>query len=242
MSPTLFNRVSFRRVAISGFTLIEVIIVFTLIGILSGVVMFNLSFDQSSKALKKETQKLLSLIQLAEEEAIFQGKDLGIEFYNDGYRFLVWEAIIAAPVSSDLAASGESLSNASSSSDYSESDAAQKQPMGQWIEPEDRFFKFYTLPDKLSIYLEVEQEKIKTARRNRAEETQQKAPEKSSPEKFSPQLLILSSGEVTAAKIEISHQDHPDGAYFLKLNTLGQLTMEEPNAKKDQSDTKRLRE
>ena len=71
-----------------GFTLMEVMVVVTIISIMAGISM--ISFNQSpSKLLKRESAQLRTLILSARDEAIFQSRPLALEFFPDGYRFLV---------------------------------------------------------------------------------------------------------------------------------------------------------
>tara|TARA_Y100000768_G_scaffold157085_1_gene117234 strand:- start:5389 stop:5931 length:543 start_codon:yes stop_codon:yes gene_type:complete len=70
-----------------GFTLIEILVTITIIAVITSMslLLFNPPSDQT---LKNESSKLQSLIQMASDEAIIQGKEIGIEFIHRGYRFL----------------------------------------------------------------------------------------------------------------------------------------------------------
>ena len=234
------------RRSYSGYTLIEVIVVFTLIAILSSVVMLSVSLDQSTKVLKQEAVKLQQLIRLAEEEAIFQSKEMGIEFTSNSYRLLVWEPKIQASTikeaqndEASIAAQEETLL-AEQNSVLSEE--KEKVPQGLWVELSDRHFQYHELPEKMSIHLIIENAPLEFQKKEFQKKTQKQKEkvisgettprdrEKQAKEnKYTPQLLMLSSGEVTAAEIEIRHADQIEAVYRLKLDVLGQLTMEEPS-------------
>lgn len=72
----------------SGFTLIELLVVIVIIGIVSAVVMLSVGLLGSERALDQEARRLDSLIDLAMDEALMQGRDFGLEFLQNGYRFV----------------------------------------------------------------------------------------------------------------------------------------------------------
>lgn len=235
------------RQSYSGYTLIEVIVVFTLIAILSSVVMLSVSLDQSTKVLKQEAVKLQQLIRLAEEEAIFQSKEMGIEFTSNSYRLLVWEPKLRASATTAeqeaTSFAGQQTLSDGQNSTFSDgqnsrlSEEKENMPQGLWVELSDRHFQYHELPEKMSIHLIIENAPLEFQKKTQKQkekavaggETQAEKEKKSEENKYTPQLLMLSSGEVTAAEIEIRHSDQIDAVYRLKLDVLGQLTMEEPN-------------
>ena len=78
------------RYAVSarGFTLIEVLVVVVIVGIVSGLVLFSFGVLGDDRSLQREARRLSSLVELASEEALMQGRDFGLEFTRTGYRFL----------------------------------------------------------------------------------------------------------------------------------------------------------
>lgn len=70
-----------------GFTLLELLAVLFIIGII--VSFAGLSIGQrSSRAAQDEAERLHSLVRVAGEEAVLQGRELAIEFSRESYRFL----------------------------------------------------------------------------------------------------------------------------------------------------------
>jgi general secretion pathway protein H len=75
----------------SGFTLLELLVVVFIIGIL--VTMFTLSVGLTGgdRDLEREVDRLEALIKLASEEALMQGREIGMRFYVDGYEFASYQ-------------------------------------------------------------------------------------------------------------------------------------------------------
>lgn len=76
------------RNGIRGFTLIEVLVVVVIVGIISAVVILSFGIIGDDRSLQQHARRLSSLIELASDEALIQGRDFGLEFTLSGYRFL----------------------------------------------------------------------------------------------------------------------------------------------------------
>ena len=76
-----------------GFTLIEILVTIAIIAVITSMslILFNPPSDQR---LKDESSKLRSLIQMASDEAILQGREIGLEFMQRGYRFLDFDPFL----------------------------------------------------------------------------------------------------------------------------------------------------
>lgn len=71
-----------------GFTLIELLVVVVIIGIVSSIVLLSLGLLGDDRALRQEARRMASLIELAADEAVLQGRDFGLEIMESGYRFV----------------------------------------------------------------------------------------------------------------------------------------------------------
>jgi len=76
---------------VKGFTLLEVMLVLVLIGMISiGVVMTLPSSASLNKNSQWHAQRLASLIEQVQDQALIKNKEFGIEFMDQGYRFAVY--------------------------------------------------------------------------------------------------------------------------------------------------------
>lgn len=72
----------------SGFTLIELLVVVVIMGIISAMILLSFGILGDDRALQQQARRLSSLVELATDEAIMQGRDFGLEFMQTGYRFV----------------------------------------------------------------------------------------------------------------------------------------------------------
>ncbi len=74
-----------------GFTLIEVLVVVVIIGVLSSVVLISVGVIRDDRDLDREARRLAALVEMVAEEAELQGRDFGLEFIRQGYRFVEYD-------------------------------------------------------------------------------------------------------------------------------------------------------
>lgn len=78
----------------SGFTLIELLVVIVIVGIVSAMVLLSIGIVGDDRGLQREAQRMSSLIALATDEAVMQGRDFGLEFMQTGYRFVEYDPLL----------------------------------------------------------------------------------------------------------------------------------------------------
>jgi len=69
-----------------GFTLLELLVVLVIIGLFSGMVMLAVTPNEDRIA-QREANRLMQVIELAQDEAIMQGVELGLIVQPDHYYF-----------------------------------------------------------------------------------------------------------------------------------------------------------
>ena len=74
-----------------GFSLIELLVVIAIVGIVVSMALLSLGILGDDRQLQTEARRVMALIEVAEDEATMQGRDFGIEFMQNGYRFVEWD-------------------------------------------------------------------------------------------------------------------------------------------------------
>ncbi len=75
----------------AGFSLIELLVVIVILAIVAAMALLSMGALRSDDPVETEARRLTALVQLVAEEALIQGRDFGLEFFADGYRFLAWD-------------------------------------------------------------------------------------------------------------------------------------------------------
>ncbi|NHA14461.1 type II secretion system minor pseudopilin GspH [Thioalkalivibrio sp. XN279] len=75
----------------SGFSLIELLVVIVILAITAAMVVLGTATLKAGDPAETESRRLAALLQFVAEEALVQGRDYGVEFFPDGYRFLSWD-------------------------------------------------------------------------------------------------------------------------------------------------------
>jgi general secretion pathway protein H len=74
-----------------GFTLIEIMVVVVIIGVISAGVLLSVNLTGRDRELEKESDRLLTLVNYAREQAEMQTRDYGIVVRADGYQFVAYD-------------------------------------------------------------------------------------------------------------------------------------------------------
>jgi general secretion pathway protein H len=73
----------------AGFTLLELMVVLVIIGIIFTFAVLSLGGDDLGELMEQESERMVTLLELASDEAILRGEELAVLFSEDGYEFLV---------------------------------------------------------------------------------------------------------------------------------------------------------
>lgn len=76
-----------------GFTLIEILVAVTIVAIVLSVAVLSIGVVGDDRDLRKEARRFIALFDVATDEALFQGREFGIEFLRSGYRFVEYDPV-----------------------------------------------------------------------------------------------------------------------------------------------------
>ena len=77
-----------------AFTLIELLVVIVIIAVVSSIAVMSLGILGDDRNLQREARRLSSLIELANDDAMIQGRDFGLEIMRSGYRFVEHDPLL----------------------------------------------------------------------------------------------------------------------------------------------------
>jgi general secretion pathway protein H len=75
----------------SGFTLLELLVVVIIIAIIVSMAVLSVGLVDDDRGMRTEAQRLASLVQLAQDEAMLQGREFGVEVMLSSYRFVEYD-------------------------------------------------------------------------------------------------------------------------------------------------------
>ena len=85
MSPKLMpRRTTFNRPT-SGFTLLELLVVLLIVGILVSLLTLSVGLVGADSAQRREAERIEALVQLAGEETMLHGIEMGLRVYRRAY-------------------------------------------------------------------------------------------------------------------------------------------------------------
>ncbi len=73
---------------VRGFTLLELLVVLVIVALMATLLVLG-GGDNSGRRLQREASNLAALLNLAADEAVMQGRELGLFIDGQGYRFLI---------------------------------------------------------------------------------------------------------------------------------------------------------
>lgn len=82
-----------HRHRVRGFSLIEILVVVIIIAIVSAIALLSLGLLGEDRELETEARRLASLVEVAQDEAMMQGREFGLEFMTDSYRFVEYDPL-----------------------------------------------------------------------------------------------------------------------------------------------------
>ncbi|MAA60644.1 MAG: type II secretion system protein GspH [Pseudomonadales bacterium] len=225
-----------------GFTLIEIMVVVTIIGIMTGVIAINVVNQDPQKELNKEAQRFLALIEMAQEEALFSQEEIGIIVTEQGYKFARW----SVPDNTQSALTetemdiieGDSADASKSSAMSAALGNSESTPDPSWnLIANEQAFREYELPEEYELVLTVDHEQIDLdgGVDQKEKEKAKKASKilEEEEEELKPSIFVLSSGELSPFVLEMILRDDSDVMAKVSGNEVGKVWMGEEDDQQD---------
>jgi general secretion pathway protein H len=182
-----------------GFTLIEILVVIVIVGIISAVALLSFGLLGDDRDLQREARRLSSLIELANDEAMLQGRDYGMEFITTGYRFVELDPLTQQWV------------------EVVDDEFLRPRQLAEQSE-----FDLY-IEDR-RVLLEVDAAKIEAEEDERENNSRNRDLSKN----YAPHVLIMSSGDVTPFELTISRL-YDRAAITITMSPAGELEIGSDN-------------
>ena len=74
-----------------GFSLIEILVVVVIIGIVSSIALMSLGILGDDRELRTEARRMQTLLEIAQDEAMLQGREFGMEIMVGSFRFVEYD-------------------------------------------------------------------------------------------------------------------------------------------------------
>lgn len=72
----------------SAFSLLELLVVVVIVGILAAMLTLSVGISGGDRDVEREADRMAALIGLALEDAVLQGRELGLRFFPNGFEFI----------------------------------------------------------------------------------------------------------------------------------------------------------
>lgn len=177
----------------SGFTLLELLVVMVIIGVLATLVSLAVSGRAVDDRMQAESRRMEELLRLASDEAQAKGLELGFRQTTEGFEFLTPDT-----------------------------------DSPRWIVVADGMFRPRQVPAPFFLELRVDGRLLRpsppSAKLDAEKDKEKEDPrKKEDPSKrIEPQVLILSSGEMTAFTLDLKLKGNPQ-FYRVEGSELGEL-------------------
>ncbi|MCG8314472.1 MAG: type II secretion system minor pseudopilin GspH [Pseudomonadales bacterium] len=217
-----------------GFTLIELMIVITIIGVMAGIVSLSVTTGDPAKEAQKEAKRFIAVMSMALDESAFNQQDLGIHLEDDGYEFLKWARPVTITEDSENDAESEDAEQLAAATQTTTNTAEEPEATWQLI-TEEPSLEFHELPEDIRLEIEIEDsELLATEEDGETELTKTNlnldeiGPEIEEEEVIEPpHVYILSSGELAPAfRLGFYHVEKPDVIYYVVGDEMGRVDFE----------------
>lgn len=217
-----------------GFTLIELMIVITIIGIMAGLIGLSVVTGDPAKEAQREAQRFINVMSLALDQSAFNQQDLGLHLEEDRYRFLLWGVPLQTTEEDE---EGDADPDPGTTTESSQSNSSQQEPEPVWqFVTDEPSLDLYELPENILIDIEIaDSELLQTEEDSETELTKTNlnldeiGPNVEEQEVVDPpHIYILSSGELAPAfRLGFYHVDKPEAIYYVVGDEMGRVGYEQ---------------
>ncbi|MDX1692695.1 MAG: type II secretion system minor pseudopilin GspH [Ketobacteraceae bacterium] len=212
-----------------GFTLIELMIVITIIGIMAGLIGLSVVTGDPAKEAQREAQRFINVMSLALDQSAFNQQDLGLHIEDDRYRFLVWA--LPADTSEDEESGEEEADETTTQATQSGATEKEPEPLWQFVSDEPSL-GLYELPEDILIDIEIADSELLQSEEDAETELTETnlnldeiGPKVEEEEVVEPpHIYILSSGELAPAfRLGFYHVEKPEAIYWVVGDEMGRV-------------------
>jgi general secretion pathway protein H len=171
----------------SGFSLLEMLVVVFIIGILVTMATLSIGTTGGDRELDQEVERLQALIGLAGEEALMQGRELGLRFYPDHYEFSTesWETTEVEEITTTVA---------------------------KWrLLQGDEMLKTRNFATDIVIELMIDDRNVILKNKPEKKNQQKNGESEDEDDDYEPQIFIYSSGDISPFSIRMRRRFNDEG-------------------------------
>lgn len=194
-----------RPNTLRGFSLLEVLVVVFIVGVLATMFTLSVGVTGGDRELETEVKRLIAVIDLAREEAVIEGREIGMRFYDDGYDFSAFYE------------------------DFVEYHDEENPDQSDWVMfDQASLLGPRSLPEGLLIELEIEgrQVVLNPAAEQVPETVDEDGSEDARADTFRPQVMIYSSGDISPFSLLVRREFSTSGT-LLEFDVDGSVEIDD---------------
>ena len=186
----------------SGFSLLELLVVVFIVGVLVTMFTLSIGITGGDPELQREVDRLQSVLGLASEEAVMQGREMGMRFYPDGYEF--------ASFYEDFV-------------EYRNPDDEEDQDKSEWtVVGRDGILGARRLPEDIVLELEIDGRSVVLDRDKENVDADE------SENQYRPQVYLFSSGDISPFIVQL-RRSYQNRGFIIEVNVDGTVELTESN-------------
>ncbi|MGI9342923.1 MAG: type II secretion system minor pseudopilin GspH [Gammaproteobacteria bacterium] len=180
------------RPAPGGFSLLEVLVVVFIVGVLATMFTLSVGVTGGDRQLDVEVDRLRAVVKLAREEAVVQGREIGLRFYAGGYEFAAFYEDFVEYHDED-------------NPDQSEWALLDKETLlGPRELPDGLVFELTI--DGREVVLKSADEVAAVSSQDAQDAEERSEAEEEAAERYQPQIMIYSSGDMSPFSVQVRRQ------------------------------------